>query len=311
MNYKSIFTRYGLILILVAIVIISSLVSPVFLTYQNLMNIIRQISMIAIIAIGATIVLIIGGIDLSVGSTAVFCSVFFAGLVSYNSLPIWLAFAISIIAGMAVGLFNGSITVGFAVPPFIVTLASMNALRGLAYIYTNGGVPISKVPSGFSWLGREYLWFIPVPVVIMLVLFLVFSLFLNFTKSGIYLYAVGGNEKASGLSGINVKWVKILAYVIGGGLAAVSGVILASRLNSGQPAAGGDLLFNAITAAVLGGTSLSGGEGTLRGTLVGAIIIGITVNVMTLLNVIFFYQLVIQGFILLAAVILDVTMKKK
>ena len=311
MNYKSIFTRYGLILILVAIVIISSLVSPVFLTYQNLMNIIRQISMIAIIAIGATIVLIIGGIDLSVGSTAVFCSVFFAGLVSYNSLPIWLAFAISIIAGMAVGLFNGSITVGFAVPPFIVTLASMNALRGLAYIYTNGGVPISKVPSGFSWLGREYLWFIPVPVVIMLALFLVFSLFLNFTKSGIYLYAVGGNEKASGLSGINVKWVKILAYVIGGGLAAVSGVILASRLNSGQPAAGGDLLFNAITAAVLGGTSLSGGEGTLRGTLVGAIIIGITVNVMTLLNVIFFYQLVIQGFILLAAVILDVTMKKK
>jgi ribose/xylose/arabinose/galactoside ABC-type transport system permease subunit len=311
MNYKSIFTRYGLIIILAAIVLISSLISPVFLTYQNLMNIIRQISMIGIIAIGATIVLIIGGIDLSVGSTAVFASVFFAGLVSYNGLPIWLAFAISIIAGMAVGLFNGSITVGFAVPPFIVTLASMNALRGLAYIYTNGGVPISKVPSGFSWLGREYLWFIPVPVVIMLLLFIIFSLFLNYTKSGIYLYAVGGNEKASGLSGINVKWVKILAYVIGGGLAAVSGVILASRLNSGQPAAGGDLLFNAITAAVLGGTSLSGGEGTLRGTLVGAIIIGITVNIMTLLNVIFFYQLVIQGFILLAAVILDVTMKKR
>jgi ribose transport system permease protein len=145
----------------------------------------------------------------------------------------------------------------------------------------------------------------------MLLLFLVFSFFLNYTKSGVYLYAVGGNERASNLSGINVAWVKILAYVIGGGLAATSGVILASRLNSGQPAAGGDLLFNAITAAVLGGTSLAGGEGTLRGTLVGAIIIGITVNIMTLLNVIFFYQLVIQGFILLGAVILDVMMKKR
>jgi ribose/xylose/arabinose/galactoside ABC-type transport system permease subunit len=311
MTYKTLFTRYGLLFILALMVIIASFVSPVFLTYDNLMNIIRQISMVAIIAIGATIVLIIGGIDLSVGSTAVFCSVFFAGLVSYNNLPIWLAFAFSLIAGMAVGLFNGSITVGFSVPPFIVTLASMNALRGMAYIYTNGGVPISRVPSGFSWLGREYLWLVPVPVVIMLVLFLVFAAFLNYTKSGIYLYAVGGNEKASSLSGLRVKWVKILAYVIGGGLAAVSGVILASRLNSGQPAAGGDLLFNAITAAVLGGTSLSGGEGTLRGTLIGAIIIGITVNIMTLLNVIFFYQLVIQGFILLAAVILDVTMKKR
>jgi ribose/xylose/arabinose/galactoside ABC-type transport system permease subunit len=311
MTYKSFFTRYGLIIILIGIVVISSFVSPVFLTYQNIMNIIRQISMVAIIAIGATIVLIIGGIDLSIGSTAVFCSVFFAGLASYNNLPLWLAFIIAVIAGMAVGLFNGAITVGFAVPPFIVTLATMNALRGLAYIYTRGGVPISKVPAGFSWIGREYISFVPVPVVIMLLLFLVFSFFLNYTKSGVYIYAVGGNEKASNLSGISVAWVKILAYVIGGGLAATSGVILASRLNSGQPAAGGDLLFNAITAAVLGGTSLAGGEGTLRGTLVGAIIIGITVNIMTLLNVIFFYQLVIQGFILLGAVILDVMMKKR
>jgi ribose/xylose/arabinose/galactoside ABC-type transport system permease subunit len=147
MTYKSFFTRYGLIIILIGIVVISSFVSPVFLTYQNIMNIIRQISMVAIIAIGATIVLIIGGIDLSIGSTAVFCSVFFAGLASYNNLPLWLAFIIAVIAGMAVGLFNGAITVGFAVPPFIVTLATMNALRGLAYIYTRGGVPISKVPS--------------------------------------------------------------------------------------------------------------------------------------------------------------------
>jgi ribose/xylose/arabinose/galactoside ABC-type transport system permease subunit len=122
---------------------------------------------------------------------------------------------------------------------------------------------------------------------------------------------VGGNENVARLSGINVKWIKILAYVIGGGLSAISGAILASRLNSGQPAAGGDLLFNAITAAVLGGTSLAGGEGTLRGTFIGAIIIGITINIMTLQNVIFFYQLVIQGFILLGAVILDVALKKR
>ena len=311
MKYRSFFTRFGLLIILAVMVVIASLISPVFLSYQNLMNIVRQVSMVAIIAIAATIVLIIGGIDLSIGSTAVFCSVLFAGLVSYNNLPIWISLVLSIVAGMGVGLLNGGITVGFNVPPFIVTLATMNAFRGLAYIYTRGGVPISKVPTGFSWIGREYIGFIPVPVIIMILLFLVFSFFLNRTRSGIYLYSVGGNEKASHLSGIRVRWVKILAYVIGGGLAAVSGIILASRLNSGQPAAGGDLLFSAITAAVLGGTSLSGGEGTLRGTLIGAIIIGITVNVMTLMNVIFFYQLVIQGFILLGAVILDVTMKRR
>jgi ribose/xylose/arabinose/galactoside ABC-type transport system permease subunit len=311
MNYKAFFTKYGLILILIGIILISSFISPIFLNYQNLMNVIRQISMVAIISIGATIVLIIGGIDLSIGSTAVFSNVFFAGLVSYNGFPIWLAFLIAIIAGMGVGFFNGAITVSFGVPPFIVTLATMNALRGLAYIYTNGGVPISKVPEYFSWIGRGYIAFLPVPVVIMLVSFILFTIFLNFTKSGVYLYAVGGNENVARLSGINVKWIKILAYVIGGGLSAISGAILASRLNSGQPAAGGDLLFNAITAAVLGGTSLAGGEGTLRGTFIGAIIIGITINIMTLQNVIFFYQLVIQGFILLGAVILDVALKKR
>ena len=302
---------FRLIFILIIIILIASFISDYFLSFTNFLNIVRQISMVAIIAVGSTIIIIVGGIDLSVGSVAAFAGVFFAGLVSNNGIPVPIAILITLLFGAAAGFINGGISVKFSVPPFIVTLATMYVFRGLSYIYTKGGYPISNVPKNFDMIGRGYIWFIPIPIIIMIIVFLIFILFLNFTKYGLYIYCSGGNETAAKLFGVNVSLVKIIAYIIGGTLAALGGLILASRLNSGQPAAGEDFLFMAITATILGGTSLKGGEGTLVGTLIGAVILGVLNNILTLTNVNYFYQLVVQGIVLVAAVILDVTLSKR
>jgi ribose transport system permease protein len=308
---KSFLKKYRLILILVLMAVISSLISEHFLSLNNFLNIIRQISMVAIIAVGSTVIIVNGGIDLSVGSVAAFSGVLFAGLMANNGLPMITAILITLAVGAVVGLLNGGVMVSFSVPPFIVTLATMYIFRGLAYIYTGGGYPISNVPKNFDILGRGYIGYIPVPIVIMVLIFVIFIWFLNYTKYGLYIYCVGGNETASKLFGVNVKLVKIVAYVMGGALASLGGIILASRLNSGQPAAGENFLFMAITATILGGTSLTGGEGSLVGTLLGAVILGLLSNILTLKNVNYFYQLVVQGLVLMAAVILDVMLVKK
>ena len=267
--------------------------------------------MVAIIAVGSTLIIIIGGIDLSVGSVAAFSGVLFAGLVANSNLSIPLAFIVTLLFGALAGFINGGVTVKFSVPPFIVTLATMYVFRGLSYVYTKGGYPISNVPKNFDMIGRGYVWFIPIPIIIMIIVFVLFILFLNYTKYGLYIYCVGGSETASKLFGVNNNLVKIIAYILGGTLAALGGLILASRLNSGQPAAGEDFLFMAITATILGGTSLKGGEGTLFGTLIGAVILGVLNNILTLKNVNYFYQLIVQGLVLVAAVILDVTLSKR
>jgi ribose/xylose/arabinose/galactoside ABC-type transport system permease subunit len=308
---KNFLKRYRLIMILILIVLISFVISDHFLSLNNFLNIIRQISMVAIIAVGSTVIIINGGIDLSIGSVSAFSGVLFAGLVANHDFSIFIALVVTLFFGAIAGLINGGVTVGFSVPPFIVTLASMYIFRGLAYIYTGGGYPISNVPKNFDILGRGYMGFIPIPIIIMAVVFIVFIWFLNYTKYGLYIYCVGGNETASKLFGVNINLVKIIAYVMGSVLASLGGVILASRLNSGQPAAGENFLFMAITATILGGTSLTGGEGTLIGTLLGAVILGFLNNILTLKNVSYFYQLVVQGLVLMIAVIIDVLLVKK
>ena len=303
--------NYRLLLILILIILVSSLVSENFLSINNLLNIIRQISMVAIIAVGSTIIIIIGGIDLSIGSVAAFAGVLFAGLTARNNLPILIALLITLLFGACAGLLNGGVTVGFSVPPFIVTLGTMYIFRGVTYLYTRGGYPISDVPEKFSLLGRGYIWHIPIPIIIMAIVFIIFILFLNYTRYGLYMYCVGGNETASKLFGVNVKWIKIVAYMIGGLLSSLGGIILASRLNMGNPKSGELFLFMAITAVILGGTSLKGGEGTLIGTLMGAIILGILNNILTLKNVSYFYQLIVQGLVLMFAVILQSLLSKR
>jgi ribose/xylose/arabinose/galactoside ABC-type transport system permease subunit len=311
LKLKNILQKYRLVIILILIILISSLISEHFLSLTNFINIIRQISMVAIIAVGSTVIIVNGGIDLSVGSVAAFSGVLFAGLVANNNFPMLIAVLITLIFGAVAGLVNGGVTVSFSVPPFIVTLATMYIFRGLAYIYTGGGYPISNVPKNFDILGRGYLAYIPIPIIVMALIFCIFIWFLNYTKYGLYIYCVGGNETASKLFGVNVKLVKLMSYVIGSVLASLGGIILASRLNSGQPAAGENFLFMAITATILGGTSLTGGEGTLVGTLLGAVILGLLTNILTLKNVNYFYQLVVQGIVLMAAVIIDVLLVKR
>ncbi|TDO92194.1 ribose ABC transporter membrane protein [Halanaerobium saccharolyticum] len=289
---------------LLVLIIILSFLSPYFLTIPNLLNIVRQVSIIAIISFGMTMVILTGGIDLSVGSMLAFSGAITAGMIINSGLNVFLAIFIGLAAGTALGLFNGIAVAKAKLPAFIVTLAMMTIARGFTLIYTNGR-PISGFDETFRFFGAGYLGRIPVPVVIMFLLLFVIYILLKKTPLGRYIYAIGGNEKATKLSGINTDKIKIAVYALNGFLAAVSGIILTSRLNSAQPMAGEGYELDAIAAVVLGGTSLSGGSGGVVGTIIGALIIAVLNNGLNLLNVSSFYQLVAKGAVILLAVFLD------
>ncbi|RAK10608.1 ribose ABC transporter membrane protein [Halanaerobium saccharolyticum] len=289
---------------LLALIIILSFLSPYFLTIPNLLNVVRQVSIIAIVSFGMTMVILTGGIDLSVGSMLAFSGAISAGMIINSGLNVFLAILIGLAAGTALGLFNGIAVAKAKLPAFIVTLAMMTIARGFTLIYTNGR-PISGFEKTFRFFGAGYLGRIPVPVVIMFLLLFVIYILLKKTPLGRYIYAIGGNEKATKLSGINTDKIKIAVYALNGFLAAVSGIILTSRLNSAQPMAGEGYELDAIAAVVLGGTSLSGGSGGVIGTIVGALIIAVLNNGLNLLNVSSFYQLVAKGAVILLAVFLD------
>ncbi|MFP4020915.1 MAG: ABC transporter permease subunit [Halanaerobium sp.] len=289
---------------LLVLVIVLSFMSPYFLTVPNLLNVVRQVSIIAIVSFGMTMVILTGGIDLSVGSMLAFAGAISAGMIVNTGLNVYLAILIGLAAGTALGLFNGIAVAKAKLPAFIVTLAMMTVARGFTLIYTNGR-PISGFDEKFRFFGAGYIAKIPVPVIIMFLLLLVIYILLKKTPLGRYIYAIGGNEKATKLSGINTDKIKIAVYGLNGFLAAVSGIILTSRLNSAQPMAGEGYELDAIAAVVLGGTSLTGGSGTVIGTIVGALIIAVLNNGLNLLNVSSFYQLVAKGGVILLAVFLD------
>jgi len=289
---------------LLILVTVLSFMSPYFLTIPNLLNVVRQVSIIAIISFGMTMVILTGGIDLSVGSMLAFSGAVTAGMIVNSGLNVFVAILIGLAAGTALGLFNGIAVAKAKLPAFIVTLAMMTVARGFTLIYTNGR-PISGFDETFRFFGAGYLGRIPVPVIIMFILLFVIYILLKKTPLGRYIYAIGGNEKATKLSGINTDRIKIAVYALNGFLAAVSGIILTSRLNSAQPMAGEGYELDAIAAVVLGGTSLSGGSGGVVGTIVGALIIAVLNNGLNLLNVSSFYQLVAKGAVILLAVFLD------
>lgn len=299
----------GPLLGLFLIVVILSVLSSDFLTVGNIFNVLRQISINALIAFGMTFVILTGGIDLSVGSILALSSALAAGLMA-GGMDTWLAVCIGLIGGVVMGMINGVFITKGKVAPFIATLATMTIFRGLTLVYTQGR-PITGFPDNFALLGKGYFLQIPMPIIWMVLAFAVLYIILKHTTFGRRVYALGSNEEATWLSGIHTSRVKILVYSISGLLAAASGIILTSRLNSAQPTAGGSFELDAIAAVVLGGTSLSGGRGWLVGTLIGAIIIGVLSNGLNLLNVSSFYQQVVKGVVILIAVLLDRSKSRK
>jgi ribose transport system permease protein len=302
---KQALQKLGPLIGLIIITVILSIVSTDFFTLDNIFNVLRQVSINALIAFGMTFVILTGGIDLSVGSILALSSAITAGMLANGMDPI-LAMLIGLGSGAVMGAINGLFITKGKVAPFIATLATMTIFRGLTLVYTDGR-PITGLSNSsfFEIVGRGYFGWIPVPVVWMLVCYLILYFILKKTTFGRRVYAIGGNEEASILSGIRVNSVKIWIYSLTGALSALAGIILASRLNSAQPTAGTSYELDAIAAVVLGGTSLSGGRGWIFGTLVGALIIGVLNNGLNLMNVSSFYQQVVKGGVILLAVLLD------
>lgn len=304
---KSIIGEFGIIIALLLEIVLFSSLSPFFFTTDNLLNVTLQTSITAIIAAGMTFVILTAGIDLSVGAMVAFSGVIATSLLKLN-LPFSLSFPLAILIGIAIGALSGAFAglfvTRFNITPFIVTLALMTIWRGSAYIYTDGR-PIWGLPETFGILGSGRLFGIPVPTIVMVIVYVIAYVLLTRTKFGRYVYAVGGNKEAARLAGINTNKVILLVYVISGSLAAISGVVLASRMNSGQPNAGLMYEMDVIAAVVVGGTSLFGGRGSIIGTFLGAMLIGILRNGLNLLNVGSYVQMVVLGIVILLAVLLD------
>jgi ribose transport system permease protein len=302
---KAMLKRLGPLLALIAVCIGLAFMSPNFLSASNAFDVMRQASINALIAFGMTLSILLGGIDLSVGSILAVSSVL-AAMTMKGGQGAGLAAGMAILAGAGMGSLNGLVIAKGNVAPFIATLGMMTLLRGVALVLTNGS-PISDFSSNFfAMLGDGYVVrLIPVPVVLMLAMFVLFWFVLTRTVFGRHVYATGGNAEAAKLSGVNTDRVQILVYTVSGAMAALAGVILTSRLDSAQPTAGAGYELDAITAVVLGGTSLAGGRGWIFGTLVGALLIGVLNNGLNLMGVSAFYQQVVKGSVILLAVLLD------
>ena len=309
---KKLFTKEWLIeqkslIALIFLIVVVSFLNPNFFTVDNILNILRQTSVNAIIAVGMTLVILTAGIDLSVGSVLALCGAFAASMIALE-VPVLVAVPTALVAGAALGAISGIIIAKGKVQAFIATLVTMTLLRGVTMVYTEGR-PISTgftdTADAFAWFGTGYALGIPVPVWLMVVVFTAAWYLLNHTRFGRYVYALGGNESATRLSGINVDRVKIGVYAICGMLAALAGIIVTSRLSSAQPTAGMGYELDAIAAVVLGGTSLMGGKGRIMGTLIGALIIGFLNNALNLLDVSSYYQMIAKAVVLLLAVLVD------
>lgn len=308
--YRYLKENLGIIIGLFAMCIVLSILTPAFLTTENILNVLRQVSTNANLAIGMTLAIIICGIDLSVGSILAISGTLSAGLITFSGLPVPVAVLLGVVLGTLLGLFNGVVIAKTGIPPFIVTLAMMQIARGAAYVYT-GGMPVRTLEPGFNILGIGYLGPIPLPIIYTIVLVAFVVVLLNKTKFGRYVYAVGGNREAAKFSGINIARVEIIVYALLGFLSAVTGIVLCARMYSGQPTAGSGFEMDAIAAVVLGGTSFSGGSGKIGGTIIGVLIIGVLNNGLNLLNINSFWQLIAKGAVILLAVYIDVLKKRK
>jgi len=292
----------GVYLGLIILIIISAILSPVFLTPTNIFNTLRQASAIGIVSIGATLVILNGGIDLSVGQILSLAACMTTGMMAgKNGMTIQALIAVMIM-GLLFGFFNGIIITKRRVEPFIITLGISTVIQGIVLLYTKGA-PVGQISPDLTFLGKGYLWVIPVPVIVFAVIFAVASVILHRTVFGRYIYSIGGNAEASRLSGIKVDRNKIYVYMLSGLFAAIAGIVLAARVSVGDPYIGRGFELDSIAAAVIGGTSMAGGVGGLGGTVAGVLIITIMNNMLNLLNVSPFVQQIVKGVIILAAVV--------
>jgi ribose transport system permease protein len=300
--------QFGTLFGLLALCVVLWILTPYFLTVSNLLNIAEQTAIIAIVATGMTFVIITAGIDLSVGSVLAFSGVVMASLL-HTRVPLLLSLTVGVAVGFLSGTLNGLLITLGRLPPFIATLGMMSVARGAALLFTEGR-PISGFSDSFRFLATGKLLGIPMPVIVMLTVYASAYFLLTRTKLGRYTYAIGGNEEATILSGVNVKLYKTLIYGICGGLSGLAAILLTARLNSAQPIAGMMYELDAIAATVIGGTSLMGGEGNVFGTLIGALIIGVLRNGLNLLSISSFTQQIVIGLVIIVAVLLDMTLKK-
>jgi ribose transport system permease protein len=296
------------VLILIVLALVVSILSDRFYQPGNITNVLRQISIVAIVGAAVTLVMVAGGLDLSIGGILALSGVVSAMLAA-DGHPIPVAFLVGILAGSAVGLLNGLLVVRLRINAVIATLGTLYISRGIANLMTDG-VPIHDVPRGYSDLGAGFVGPVPVPVIVMAIVVGIFAVIDRSTILGRHAVSIGSNREAARLSGVAVDRVRIVLYILVGVTAGIGGVILSSRLNSGQPTAGMGFEFEVIVAAVLGGTSLAGGEGSVLKTLVGALIIGVLANALNLLGVGSFWQGVVQGVVLIVAVAVDMALRE-
>ncbi len=309
-NNKNFIKRNAIWLVLILLVITFTLANPRFLSMNNLFTVARQVSMYGIASIGMTFVILIAGIDLSIGSIITVVNVVCAYLMVKCGYGITAAITLSLLLSVVIGLFNSVLISTIGIPSIIATFATQTVVAGAAYLIS-GGVPIYGFDPSFKIIGQGYIGPVPVPVVIMVVCFLLGSFILNKTYFGRYFYAVGGNEEASKLSGIQVGKIKYLIYALSGLFAGLAGIVMLSRTNSAQPTAGLGYEFDVITCVVLGGVSISGGYGKISGVLAGVLIIGVLTNGMILLNISDYTQMVVKGMVLIIAVGFDTIQKKR
>lgn len=286
---------------LITVSVLMGLASDTFFTVNNLFNVLRQVSIVGILAVGMTFVILTGGIDLSVGAVMALVGTLTSGMMVNMGLPAPAALGLGLILGLGIGLANGVLVAWGRMPAIIVTLATMGMCRGLGLIYS-GGYPISGLPSWISWFGIGRIGIVPVPVVLMLVIYALAWVLLQRTAFGRHVYALGGNETAAQLSGVKTGRVKLAVYAISGLTSAFAAVILTGRLMSGQPNAGVGFELDAIAAVVLGGTAIAGGRGLILGTLIGAVLLGILNNGLNLMGINPYLQDVIKGVIILLAI---------
>jgi inositol transport system permease protein len=312
---SSILSKYGIFLIFILMVLAASILSPAFVSSTNLINIVRQMSVVGLIALGVTGVIVSAGIDLSSGSVVGMSAVVAASLAQapdnpaafYRGLhvPLIVPVLAACAVGALVGFINGTLVAKTRIPPFIATLGTYTSIRGLGLLYT-GGRPISDLTDDYNFIGQGDVLGVPVPIIILVVMAVVTHILYAHTKFGKYIYAIGGNEQAARVSGIDASKYKMLIYVYASFLAGLAGLVVSSRIGSGQPGLGVGYELDAIAAAVIGGTSLSaGGIGTVAGTIIGALIIGVLNNILDLMNVSAYWQQIIKGCIIVGAVIID------
>ena len=301
--------RFGTVAGLIGLCLLLWILTPHFLTVANALNVMEQTSINAIVAVGMTFVIISGGIDLSVGSLVALSGVVLASALK-SGWPVPLAMAAGLGVGAATGLINGLVIAFGRLPPFIMTLGMMSVARGAALLMTDGR-PISGFDAGFRSIATGRVLGVPAPIVLTVAIYAVAHFVLSRTRFGRYVYGIGGNEEATRLSGVNVRFHKTMVYVVSGVTSAIAAVLLTARLNTAQPIAGIMYELDAIAAVVIGGTSLSGGEGNLGGTLIGALTMGVLRNGLNLLGVSSFLQQLVIGVVIIVAVLVDVLVKEK